>query len=72
MSQDWCQCCGFLIKTQGEPVFHKKVDSVTNITSEKNNSSVGKSEEDVTDIQISSPSAQDSEKVWCLDLLIVH
>ncbi|XP_054461988.1 histone-lysine N-methyltransferase EHMT2 isoform X1 [Anoplopoma fimbria] len=51
-------------QTLGEPLFHKKVESVTKSEPEKSNSSVGKSEEEVEEkIPISSPSTQNSEKL---------
>ncbi|KAM9340007.1 histone-lysine N-methyltransferase EHMT2 [Symphorus nematophorus] len=47
-------------QTVEETLFHKKVEPVAKMTPEKNNSSVGKSEEEK--IQISSPSRRESEK----------
>lgn len=45
-------------KTKEETLFHKKVEPVTKTSTEKNNSRVSEEE-----IQISSPSMQESEKV---------
>lgn len=52
-------------KTKEETLFHKKVEPVTKTSTEKNNSRVSKEE-----IQISSPSMQESEKVWGLIYLL--
>ncbi|KAM8766925.1 histone-lysine N-methyltransferase EHMT2 isoform 1-T1 [Acanthopagrus schlegelii] len=47
-------------QTVEETLFHKKMESVTKTSQEKNNSSSGRSEEEKT--RISSPSARDLEK----------
>nr|XP_020453080.1 histone-lysine N-methyltransferase EHMT2 isoform X2 [Monopterus albus] len=48
-------------QTVEEPIFHKKLEHVTKATTEKSNSSVGKSEDAAEKIEINSQCQEDSE-----------